>query len=76
MASAVREHFDADLGLAVGEFPVLRSGEEHPQEFWLALATPHHVESKTQRFAGHPDILLERSAKQALDLLRLRLLNE
>ena len=76
MASAVRAHFGTDWGLAVGEFP---SGEAEVQgsgEFCLALASDGQVESKMRRFAGHPDILLERSAKQALDLLRLRLLRE
>ena len=76
MASAVRAHFGTDWGLAVGEFPSREAEVPGSGEFCLALASDGQVESKMRRFAGHPDILLERSAKQALDLLRLRLLRE
>ncbi|MBI82499.1 MAG: damage-inducible protein CinA [Planctomycetaceae bacterium] len=76
MALAVREHFGTDWGLAVGEFPSREEQQQGSGEFCLALAGDRQMESRMRRFAGHPDILLERSAKQALDLLRLRLLRE
>ncbi len=75
LAAKVRDDFGADLGLAVGAFPPLKAGDEVPGEFFLALADSDRVHSVQRRFAGHSDIRRERSAKQALDLVRLWVIN-
>ena len=67
LAEKVRCDFQSDLGLAVGRFPQEEGADD---EFYLALATSQGSQSKACRFAGHPDIRRDRSAKQALDLLR------
>jgi hypothetical protein len=41
----------------------------------LAIASADQVLVKTHPFAGHPEILKPRAAKQALDLLRHHLLD-
>ena len=68
LATQVRQDFQADLGLAVGAFP---ADDSPPGDFFLALSARDHLRSTSCRFAGHPDIRRERSAKQALDLVRL-----
>ena len=61
----------ADHVLAVGPFP------KPPGRVLLGLGRAGaEVEVQQAAFAGHPDILRERCAKQALDRLRLALLNE
>ena len=67
LAEKVRCDFQSDLGLAVGRFPQEEGADD---EFYLALATSQGSQSKACRFGGHPDIRRDRSAKQALDLLR------
>ena len=71
MAKMARAEFEADYGLAVSDFP---DHDDDSGQFHLALASTSGVESVARRFAGHPEMLRERSAKQALDLLRLTLL--
>jgi len=71
MAERCRALFHSDYGLAVTAIP---RGEA--ETFHLALATPHEVVVRPARTIGHPDLLLARSAKQALDLARLTLLNQ
>ena len=65
-AQRVREEHTATLGLALGRFPSDGS-------FWIGLATANEVTAHERSFAGHPDILIERSAKQALDIVRRQL---
>lgn len=71
MAQAVRRRSGSDLGLAIGAAPdpTVPGAQIH-----LALATADRVRSCTRSYAGHPDILQERTAKHALDLVRLHLL--
>ncbi|HEY5313055.1 MAG TPA: CinA family nicotinamide mononucleotide deamidase-related protein [Pirellulales bacterium] len=73
MASACRQECETDWGLAIGPFPsdadAQRSGELH-----LALASRAGVKTVQTTFAGHPTIRRPRSAKQALNLLRLALI--
>ena len=71
LADLLRKAFGADFGLLVGDFPVVGSDEEN---FHVTLSGPLGVDTVSLRYAGHPDILEERAAKQALDLLRLKLL--
>ena len=44
-----------------------------PLEYFFALATADGVTVKTATTAGHPAIVKDRAAKQALNLLRLKL---
>jgi nicotinamide-nucleotide amidase len=73
MATACREECETDWGLAIGPFPsdadAQPSGELH-----LALASSAGVKTVQTTFAGHPSIRRPRSAKQALNLLRLALI--
>lgn len=71
MATSIRERYNADFGIAVGELPQNVADEK----LFIGLATKDDVLVAGRRFAGHPDILKERAAKQALDLLRLHLLD-
>jgi nicotinamide-nucleotide amidase len=72
-AVACRQHFNADYGLAVGPIPVGKVDGEKAEVFFMALATPDDVLVQSSSTAGHPDILRDRAAKQALNLLRLHL---
>lgn len=71
MAERCRALFRTDFGLAITPIP---RGEA--ETFCLALATPRETVVRSARTIGHPDLLLPRSAKQALDLVRLTLLHE
>ena len=69
----IRKTQGATYGLAVGPFGA--EDATNPQaRFWLALATANEVLGIQARFAGHPAMVSERSAKQALNLLRRTLL--
>lgn len=71
MATACREQFDADYGLAVGAFPDSDPQAKSPASFYLALATPDGVTTKSSPYAAHPAILKNFCAKRALNLVRL-----
>ena len=72
LASSVRERLETDYGLALGAFPdPMQSSRD---KFFVGLATRAQTTVAGRRYAGHPDILKTRAAKQALDLLRLHLL--
>lgn len=74
MAVACRERLGTDLALAVSELPVMdRSASQSPQVF-LAVASPVGVVVRSAPFAGHPSIQRVRTAKQALNLVRLSVL--
>lgn len=68
LARASRQQFKTDWALVVGPFP--ESNE--PQIVQLGLACKDGVETKSIPYAGHPSILKDRTAKQALDWLRKR----
>lgn len=73
MAEHLRARMSTDFALAVGPRPETDSRESQPAEIHIALATRDGVSVVAHPFAGHPDILVERSAKQALNYLRLHL---
>lgn len=82
MAAAVRRKTEADYGLGVAAFP--KSGASLPTAateidmsgtLHVALATSDNVRVKGFPIATHPSITKTRSAKQALNMLRLALLN-
>lgn len=70
-AESVRELFQADVGLVVGAFPMSFDPSKPTGEVSLALATPAGTSVQAYSLAGHPDIIQPRTAKQALNLLRL-----
>ena len=71
MALGAHEHFTTDWILAVGPFPAREAAPLG--EVFFAIANKDGVTTKGVPFAGHPSILLERTAKMALDWLRKRL---
>lgn len=74
MASSCRLRFGADLGLAVGCFPHADSIARQGDTVSLALATAADVRLTTVPYAAHPALVRVLCAKQALNLVRLALL--
>ncbi len=73
IAAHVRTRAGTDLALSIGPFPQADSPTSVPGEIHFALARPAGVIVKSSAFAGHPEILKPRAAKQALNLLRLEM---
>ena len=74
-AEGCRSQFGADFGLAIS--PISLPGadrEDEALEYFYALAVDDKVIVKSATTAGHPDIVRDRAAKQALNLLRRVLL--
>ena len=74
LASGCRQQFGADYGLAIGKFPIFDPACE-PLSYYFALASADGVTVRSSPFAAHPSILKARAGKQALNLLRLRLID-
>ncbi len=74
MAESARERFGSDLGLAVGPLTPGDAEAKIADHFTIALATGESVITQRASLAGHPEIVLSRAAKQALDLVRRSLL--
>ena len=76
MAAACRRKFGADYGLAVTEFSrtTYSESDPNPPTACIALATKDGVEVRELNLAGDPAITRSRTAKSALNLLRLQLL--
>jgi len=74
MAKHCREQFATDFGLAISAFPQSDAGGGVPGRVAFAVASASGGETHESPFAGHPEILKPRAAKQALDLLRKQLL--
>jgi nicotinamide-nucleotide amidase len=74
MAAGCRERFGADYGLAVTPFPRFGPTVSEPEPVFAALAGPKGVDIKPIPFAGHPATLKIYCAKQALNMVRLALL--
>lgn len=75
MARRAREIYHADYGLAVGEFPALESAAGQAGLLYCALVSEENAVARGFPFGGHPEILKPRAAKQALNLLRLQLID-
>jgi nicotinamide-nucleotide amidase len=78
MARVIREKTGADYGLAIAALPqqaTQSTGEELTGTLQMALAIGENVRVKGFPLAGHPAIVRSRAAKQALNLLRLAILN-
>jgi nicotinamide-nucleotide amidase len=67
VAERLRDRCQTDLAIVTG--PVPDPTADRPQ-ITLALATPGQSFAVRRAYRGHPDVVLERAAKQALDLLR------
>jgi nicotinamide-nucleotide amidase len=80
LATACRERCGADYGLAVGGFlekePEKGKEESGPPPVFLALSSRDGVTARSAPFAAHPAIMRPLAAKQALNLLRLRLIHQ
>jgi nicotinamide-nucleotide amidase len=63
-----------DLVLAVGPRPVADSPTTAPGNIQVLIQDGHRLVRQEYPYAGHPEILRPRAAKQALNLLRLHLL--
>jgi nicotinamide-nucleotide amidase len=74
MASACRQRFGADYGLAVGPFPKFDPAASEPEPVFFALASPEDVVTKSMPFAGHPALVKVLCGKIALDVLRRTML--
>ena len=70
MAERIRAQSGADFGLAIGNVPV---DEDQAPMIYLGLSGPDGTDVQSRSYAGHPDILIDRAAKQALNLIRLQL---
>jgi nicotinamide-nucleotide amidase len=68
LAQSGRERFGTDWVLAIGPVPL----PAQEQYVYFALATKDGAATKAVPFVGHPSILIERTAKVALDWLRKR----
>lgn len=84
MASTIRERCGTDFGLGIAAFPQDKNlgpteaapfAAERTGTLHVALASRKHVMVKGFPLTGHPAIIKPRSAKYALDLLRLTMLN-
>jgi nicotinamide-nucleotide amidase len=73
LARRCRALFGSDYALALGPFPPLASRSGPPPEVHIALWGPAGVSATTTPFAGHPDMLLVRTVKAALNFARLAL---
>ncbi len=74
LAVRCRAIFQTDYALALGPFPPPDPSAAGPASVQLALADRFAVHGHATPYAGHPDILLERTVKEALNFVRLTLL--
>lgn len=74
MAHAIRSRFDTDYGLAIGPFPPSEHNHLASASVFVAVAGREQAICEQFGFAAHPAIQRERTAKQALNLARLSLL--
>jgi nicotinamide-nucleotide amidase len=73
LAGELRVKMEADWALVVSPFPPNAADGTRPA-CWLALAGPGGTRVKQASLAAHPEIVLPRAAKTALDMLRRALL--
>lgn len=71
IAQSIRRSSRADIGLAIGAFPPQASAPDSHVN--AALAMPDETRKFRLPCAAHPDIVRSRTAKQALNALRLAL---
>ncbi|MDZ4819668.1 MAG: CinA family nicotinamide mononucleotide deamidase-related protein [Planctomycetota bacterium] len=76
LAQAAKAQFGTSYGLAVGGFPASTVAGTEPPKVWLALASDSGTLIIAVGVAGHSAIIKSRTAKQALNMLRLTLLKK
>ncbi len=72
LAESIRRENGVDIGLAIGAFPPAAGAPD--SHVSAALALPNETRKFRMPCAAHPDIVRSRTAKQALNALRLALL--
>jgi nicotinamide-nucleotide amidase len=75
IASRCRQLFGTDCVLAIGPFPPPEDIATAARDVRIAFAHPAGVTSLTTPFAGHPDVVVPRIVKSALNFVRLQLLS-
>ena len=75
LAQRCRSAFGADFALAIGRFFATKDGDA-PDRAQMALAHPDAVEIQKARLATHPAVRAPIAAKQLLNMLRLKLLEQ
>jgi nicotinamide-nucleotide amidase len=76
MATACRHRTGADIALATTNVPTVDLKASAPPKYHIGIATAEGVTVHSARYAGHPDILKDRSGKDALNALRLSMLKQ
>jgi len=76
MAANCRRLFGSDYGMAVSRFPQSDPRAPAPKPMFVALADAHGAEVKSFPYAGHPAWLRVFSAKRALNVVRLAMLEQ
>ena len=76
LARHARSWLAADYGLALTPFPEDVDTADTPRYVGMAVEGKNDTISRAANFAGHPDVRGYRAVKQALDLLRLHLIEE
>ena len=74
MAARGRKRFGTDLALATSDVPQLSQIDAEGPRVYFALASSQGVIVRSTRYAAHPSILRVRTARQALNMVRLALL--
>lgn len=74
LAVRCRDFFQTDYALALGPFPPLDASASGPPTVHVAVADSATIHRHSTPYAGHPEILLARTVKEALNFLRLTLL--
>ena len=75
MARRCRERFGAHLALAVGPYPKFDPAGWNVETVSLALADTKRADVTSAPFSGHPALLKMLTAKRAVNLVRLALLD-
>ncbi len=76
IAVRCREMFGTDHALAVGPFPPPADDATGTRDVRIACASPDGVTVHATPFAGHPDVVVSRIVKSALNFVRLQLLKD
>jgi nicotinamide-nucleotide amidase len=72
-AERCRAQFGSDYALAIGPFPNSVDTSATASDVHIALAGPDGTITKATPYAGHPDIVVARIVKSALNYLRLNI---
>ena len=67
---------ETDYALVVSPLPPNWADPAAQPTCWLALATPDGTRAKLASLAAHPEIVVPRAAKTALNMVRLAMLGE